>query len=123
MEKEELIIDTSSILFSLANGSDILDEIESANEYYPIISRGVILELEKFADSKTKLKPFAVVAINSIKKHKIRIDESKVYVDKWILSVSERKKYTVCTNDIKLKKELRNMGIHTLSVTKTGTLR
>ncbi len=123
MEKEELIIDTSSIIFSLVNGNDIFDEIENTNEYYPIISKGVILELKKFAVSRTKLRPLAVVAINSIKKHKIEINYSTLYVDKWILELANSKKYSVCTNDIKLKKKLRNMNIRTLSVTKTGTLR
>ena len=118
-----MIIDTSSIIFSLVNGNDIFDEIENTNEYYPIISKGVILELKKFAVSRTKLRPLAVVAINSIKKHKIEINYSTLYVDKWILELANSKKYSVCTNDIKLKKKLRNMNIRTLSVTKTGTLR
>ena len=123
MEKEELLIDTSSILFSFSNNKDIFEILSENKEYTLVISKGIIRELTKFSKSKKHIRKNAVMALYSIKKNRPIIEDSNIYVDDWILKKAVKNNIMVCTNDINLKKKLRKYHIKVLSVNNTGILR
>ncbi len=128
MESKELIIDTSSILFGLKYNKNIFDVLLENDDYSHLkllISKGVVRELKKFSNSSKKLKLQANIALNTIKNknRNITVVDSNTYVDSWILSESSSGKYIICTNDIKLRKKLKSMGVAVISITNSGKLR
>ncbi|MEM0201290.1 MAG: hypothetical protein QXD23_02690 [Candidatus Micrarchaeaceae archaeon] len=126
METKEIIVDTNAILFGLKYNKNIFEVLLENEEYSHLkilISKGVIRELKKFSLSSKKLKIEASIAINIIQNMQLIIDNSNQYVDSWILSKSLKGNVLVCTNDIKLKRKLKSLGVGVISITKTGKLR
>ncbi|MGC8479122.1 MAG: hypothetical protein ACP5M9_00420 [Candidatus Micrarchaeia archaeon] len=130
MKSEELIIDTSSILFGLKYKNNVFEIISNNDKYFShtiVISKGVLLELKRFSKSSKSLKKEAVMALEIVKdtvnKKRLIINKSESYVDKWILNYATKNKAQVCTNDIKLKKQLKHNGITVISISKSGILR
>ncbi len=117
-----IILDTSSILFGLSNRVDVFKGIRAKLDMAPVISKGVVKELTLISRSRKSSSKHAKVALAMINSYGIDIVDNEEYVDKWILR-SARRFSGVCTNDIKLKRELRSRGIATYSVSRDGTFR
>lgn len=117
-----IIVDTSSILFGLSNRNDVFSRIKEQLNLSPVISEGVVRELDLIAKSKKSGRKYARIAIALIDQHKIKTEKDSLYVDKWILK-NAKKVGSVCTNDTKLKRELRSRGIATYSISRDGILR
>ncbi len=118
-----IIVDTSSILFGFYHHIDIFDKIlDEMLGYKIIISKGVIRELEKLANSR-KQKPYAEVALSSVQRHKIEILENDSNVDSWIMEESAKNGCVVCTNDMDLKRRLKSKGVSVVSLSLSGRLK
>ena len=64
METREVLVDTSSILFGFANKRNVFESLgDSMPGYMPVISKGVVRELEKFSNSRTNRRPGAAAAL------------------------------------------------------------
>jgi rRNA-processing protein FCF1 len=120
-----LIIDTSSIVFALSNNVDIFQMVKDELPGTTIlISNGIVNELKGIAKKRGKNGKYASVAISLLNSHNnIRIEQNKGYVDSWILMESRQLPCSVCTNDTKLKKALRQNKIKVYSISRNGTLR
>lgn len=112
----EIALDTSSILFGLEKKIDVFD-IAKEHGYTPIVSKGVIKELEKLASSKSKKSIYAKLALNAIKAKKVKIVDSSEYVDSWL-----EKNKVVCTNDLKLRRKLKEKGVKAFALAVGGRL-
>lgn len=119
---DSIIVDTSSILFAFSNKIDIFKEIETQLSLKPVISQGVVNELNRMASSNKEEKKYAKVALTLIESREISTEKESGYVDRWILE-SAKKFGSVCTNDIKLKRSLKEKGINVYSVSIGGKLR
>lgn len=119
---EGIIVDTSSILFGLSNRIDIFSRAKEQLNLNPVISAGIIRELDLISKSKKSEHKYAKIALAMIEKHNITIEDESSYVDKWILKNAKRFG-SVCTNDMKLKKELKSRGIETYTLSRDGILR
>ncbi|MDE1767813.1 MAG: hypothetical protein KGH67_02275 [Candidatus Micrarchaeota archaeon] len=117
-----IILDTSSILFALSNKIDLFKKVEEQLSYEPVVSAGVIKELSKMAESRQKNSKYASVALLLIKRYNVKVENNDDYVDRWILS-SAKAFQNVCTNDIKLKRQLSSQGVNTYSISRGGSLR
>jgi rRNA-processing protein FCF1 len=114
----KIVLDTSSILFAYENKIDPFELLKESG-YKPIISKGILDELKRIADSKSKKSGYAKIALKEIKEKDIEIDESKEYPDLWIL----KKGIKACTNDKELKNKLKKKGIPVISIAIGGKLR
>lgn len=114
-----MIIDTSSILFGLENKIDVFQLIKELG-YEPLVSKGVIKELEKIAEAGSRKSGYARLALAEIKEKGISIDESEGYVDSWIERSSG---VLVCTNDTKLRQRLKAKNIKVFTLSRGGRLR
>lgn len=72
-----------------------------------------IKELEKIASSKGKSGNWAKLALEIIKLRKINVLEAKEEPDKAFLTIAD-KNTIIATNDSKLRKKLRDLGIKTI---------
>lgn len=126
-----IIIDTSSILFSLKYKKNVFEVIKTKyiSNYKIIISNGIINELARLSKSRSKLSLIAKMALLLISK--IRQNERKVFiyrrsninVDTWILNISNNlKNIDVITNDTELAKKI-NKKNKILKISKQGILR
>ncbi|MGC8699633.1 MAG: PIN domain-containing protein [Candidatus Micrarchaeia archaeon] len=116
----EIAVDTSSILFGYENKIDIFDVLKLMG-YRPIISEGVIMELEKMASSSSRKRGYAKLALEKIKKKDIGLEESKEYVDDWLKK--KAMEMPVCTNDTKLKRALKEKGAKVFTLARNGKIR
>ncbi len=117
-----IIVDTSSILFGLSKKVDVFESIEGQLSLKPVISRGVLRELSSISQKKGTYRKHAAAALALIEKHKPEIDKDTGYVDGWVAS-SAHKYGSVCTNDMKLKRILKAVGIKAYSIAVGGTLK
>ena len=121
---KKIIVDTSSILYSVSKGRDLFATIrESMPDYRAVISRGVVRELQKMGSTRRKESRDARMALEMTKDPGISIMADLGYVDSWILKEATSTKGIVCTNDSELKKKLHLRGITVLSVGRDGRLR
>ena len=124
MERKEVLVDTSSIVFGFMNKGNVFQALrEELPGYTQVISRGVLRELKRLAESRKKERASAAAALAYISGAQVEVDGSTAYVDSWIARRAEVGGGTVCTNDIKLKRGLRARGTATLSMTKGGIVR
>jgi rRNA-processing protein FCF1 len=119
---EGIIVDTSSILFALSNKVDIFDAIGGQLRLTPVISRGVVSELSRLSKTRKASGRHASVALELIGRHNVRIERDSGYVDSWILSAAHGFS-CVCTNDTRLREELRKAGIKVYVMSRSGELR
>jgi len=117
-----IIVDTSSILFALSNNIDIFSAVQEKLDLRPVISRGIVKELEKAAATKKANARYARVALSLVDKHRIRTEADPGYADRWILSAAASFS-AVCTNDTQLRMELRKNGINVYAISKSGDFR
>ena len=119
---EEIIIDTSSILFAVANKADIFEAAYGHLGLIPVISTGIVTELRNISAGPGPRKKQAIVAIKIIEKHSVKTYQNDKYVDSWILEASKHIK-SVCTNDVKLRRLLLENEIKVYTMSKSGFLR
>ena len=119
-----IIIDTSSILFALSNNKDVFEAVKLKDpSYEPLISLGILNELNGIGGSEKGKGKFANAALYMIKEHQPDIANSNATVDDWIVEEAEKRKCDVCTNDMELKKRLKEKGITVFTVSRSGELR
>ena len=121
---QSIIVDTSAILFAMENRKDIFSSIEeSMPDFQILVSNGIVEELEMIAASGNENKKAAKAALVLLDKHSIKALKNHSYVDDWILRESELRQCAVCTNDMELKRRLKEARIKVLSVSWNGILR
>ncbi len=124
MLMEEVIIDTSAMLFAVQNKTDVFSLIEEAMPGCQIlVSTGIMHELERMAASRTDNRKYAKSVLAMMEKHKIEAVNDQSYADEWIVSESGKRGCSVCTNDMALKERLKAAKIRVLSVSWNGILR
>ncbi|MEM4312364.1 MAG: PIN domain-containing protein [Nitrososphaerales archaeon] len=113
---KRVLLDTS-FLINLTYPSTGLDQIyQSLGKVEFLVSKGVIKELKRLASSKTEKAKRAKLALNFVKVFKVLSLEEDLKADEEILKLAEREKLMVCTNDIKLMRELKERGIEIISL-------
>ncbi len=122
--KREIIIDTSAMLFGLANRKDAF---RSAEEQYPdcvaLVSRGVIRELEGLSSGRGRKAGDARTALLILKSRRVKIDKDTGMVDDWIFARATGTGAMVCTNDSELARKLCREGIGVVRMGRDGRLR
>ncbi len=121
---QSIIVDTSAIVFAAENGVDIFATIEQRLPGCTmVVSTGIIEELERISGSALASKKAARLALEMMDAHKIKVLKGGNEVDAWIVKESSARKWSVCTNDIGLKKELKKRKVEVLSASSNGILR
>lgn len=121
---KEILLDTSSIIFGLANKIDTFQILKESFPTYRItIPLGVIRELKGFAKGKKKEKLQAKIGLALLEKYKIHVVKNNEYVDNWIFKNADNTDVIVCTNDVELKHRLKETGAKTISLSRSGLLR
>ena len=118
-----VILDTSSIVFAFSRKVDVFRCAEDQLQARIAVSAGVMRELRGLAAGRTKEGRSAKVALEVMKKYRIEMDPDDRVADRWILDAGMEEGVYVCTNDIRLKRELRERGKRVLSVSENGVLR
>ena len=119
-----LIVDTSSIVFGLANGHDVFLSIkEHMPGYTPAVSEGILKELAGIKSRSARYGRYAGAALLIIAKDRIKTIPDWSGVDSWIYRAAKAEKCAVCTNDIALKRALKKEKIKVFSISRSGTLR
>lgn len=120
-----ILIDTSSILFSMQYSKDIF-AIAAAKfpHHLPIISAGVIDELKGISSRPTQKSKLARASLEMIKVKNIRVDNIRGSADAWMLEKARQPGRDVfITNDTALFKEIKSLRKHVLKISKNGILR
>ena len=121
---QELIVDTSAIVFAAENSVDVFASIlDQLPGYDILISKGVVNELERLSGSKTRKGRAAKLGLRILRAHTVTVLKDESYVDSWIGKESARRKCDVCTNDRALKERLRRLKVRVVSVSPKGILR
>jgi rRNA-processing protein FCF1 len=120
---QRVILDTSSIIFAFSMKADIFRAAEDQLHARILISRGVMRELGGIAAGKTKEGRAARVALEMIKRYSVEVADDNRSADAWILDEGMEEGLYVCTNDIRLKRALKDRGKRALSVSENGVLR
>ncbi len=120
MPPRAVIIDTNFFLIPYQFRIDIFTELEyliDMNHYFVITSK-TLRELGKIVENAGKKGAGARLALKIIDANRNRIEviESNKPVDTWIEDYSEKTGAIVCTNDIRLKKKLKDNGIKVISL-------
>ncbi len=119
---KEVLLDTSSMLFALEHGVDIVTSIRDEFPGFVItVPYAAVAEMRKIAKTHTKNAGNARVMLLLITERKLNIDGKGTYADEWILKNAFGK--VVCTNDIKLKRKLNGLKIRVVSVAVSGRIR
>jgi len=118
-----ILLDTSSIVFAFSNKVDLFAKVEERLDAKPLISAGVMRELQKLSKRKTKEGRAAKMALQVIENHRIVILSDNGPVDDFLVRAGTEGRIAVCTNDIGLKKRLKSKGAKPLSVSRSGVLR
>lgn len=112
----KVILDTNFLINSFLFRIDFLDEIKSLVEE-PIeflTLDSVVREIKKISKSKTKDSGYAKIALDFIKQKNIKMIKSEIKsTDKAILGIAN-KNTMVATNDTKLRKKLKKLGVKTI---------
>ncbi len=119
---ENIIIDTSSILFGLSINFDAFKAAETRLCLRPCVSKGVLRELSGIARSRKSNRKYASVAISLIKKYNVKVYPDAGHVDNWILKSAHDIK-NICTNDTRLRMKLRHAGIKPYTISMDGEFR
>ena len=119
----KVILDTSSIVFAFSMKANIFESAEDQLRARIVVSRGVMRELDTIAARRTKAGRSARVALEMMKRYTVDVEDDDRQADKWILDAGKEDGVYVCTNDIRLKQELKKRGRIALSVSENGVLR
>ena len=119
----EVLIDTSSIIFSFCLKKDIFSNIEDLG-FVPLLISSVVEELKKIAKRNSKYAVAARYALKVIEERKkekrIKIIKTKGNADEAIERIAKKKKIRVCTNDKEMKKRIKKLGLEILTVKSNG---
>ena len=119
-----IIMDTSSIIFSLTSKRDPFQAVRDTPPYYiPMVSEGMLRELQSIRARREKYSKYAAAALLLIPLSNVEIVKDMSSVDAWIMGYAKKTGSAVCTNDIALKKALKKAKIRAFSMTRSGTLR
>ncbi len=119
-----LILDTSSMLFGFSNNRNVFDiAMSEFPGCRPLVSIGIIRELNGLSQNKGKKGACARMALVEIRAKKIEIDNIN-RADGWILEKARRNRGSVVvTNDTPLAKRLLRFGTAVLKISRSGMLR
>jgi len=122
-KKMEVLLDTSSIIFSFYLKKDIFSNIEDLG-FTPVVVSSVVEELKKIAKRNSKYAVAARYALKVIEERKkekrIKIIKTKGNADEAIQRIAKKKKIRVCTNDKQMKKRIKKLGLEILTVKSNG---
>jgi len=119
----EVLVDTSSIIYSFCLKKDIFANIENLG-FTPVVVSSVIEELKEISKRNSKYAVAARYALRVIEERKkgkrIRIIKTKGNADEAIERIAKKKKIRVCTNDKEMKKRIKKLGLEILTVKSNG---
>ena len=123
----EVIIDTSSILFSFEYRKDVFGIVEAEFPHATMsISRGVLRELAAAALNKGRKGAAARTALLAVKSKKLKVYNNNGHVDAWIVGMARASggKVAIVTNDTLLVKRLHSFqGLRISKLSNDGRLR
>ncbi len=120
---EEIIVDTSSILFGFANRHSVFESISKwEKRHSPLVSKGIINELGIISRNRGAKGASARAALTEISAKRIKVDSSTQYPDKWIYERACKDALAVVTNDTALARRLTR-STSVLKLSKDGTLK
>ena len=119
----EVLVDTSSIIYSFCLKKDIFANIENLG-FTPVVVSSVIEELKEISKRNSKYAVAARYALRVIEERKkgkrIKIIRTKGNADEAIERIAKKKKIRVCTNDKEMKKRIKKLGLEILTVKSNG---
>jgi len=120
MPPRAVVIDTNFLLIPYQFRIDIFTELEHLIDvhHYYVISGRTLNELGGLAENTGKKGAAARLAMKIVEANSGRIEiiKSGKPVDAWIEEFAEKTGAIVCTNDIGLKKKLKDIGIKVVSL-------
>ncbi len=121
---ENVIVDTSSILFGMAAKKDVFS-IAAKRFHKPVlISRGVLNELLGISKNKGRRGASARAALALIRVKNVKVHRDKGSVDSWIAgSAAKHNNTVVITNDTALFRKVRSVNRNVFKLSRSGTLR
>ncbi len=120
-----VLIDTSSIIFSVQNKNDIFESINLRFPLYvQMVSEAVVSELKKISSGNSSKSRAAKVGLRMIKIKKIKVDTKVGYADLWMLENAKKDDRNIfVTNDIALFRALKSLHKRSFKISKQGILR
>ncbi|MDO8554752.1 MAG: hypothetical protein Q7S22_08135 [Candidatus Micrarchaeota archaeon] len=108
--ERKVLIDTNFFLIPHQFGIDIFTELNNLLDNYAVFvtSTLVINELKEIAKGKGDDGIAARFAQKLIEKSKIEIVKAEGYTDMWLLTYAKEHNAIVCTNDVNLKRKLKD---------------
>jgi rRNA-processing protein FCF1 len=88
----------------------------------PVISQGVVRELKRISEGGKPSSKYAKAAMKLIEVHRTKMYPDSSYVDSWIMAKAHEIG-NVCTNDTKLRKELKQNGVAAYAISRSGKFR
>jgi len=121
---EWIIVDTSSIVFGMEYRKSAIGASKTKfPDLKPLISKGIISELNKLSLNKGKKGAAAKAALAEITLKRIDIEGISGHADSWILSRAARSEGSVVvTNDTELARKLLNLKASVFKMSKNGFL-
>ena len=112
------IIDTNFFLIPHQFGLDIISELNKLLDDYGVLttSSAIVRELNEIGKGKGKTGVAARFALKIIETNKIKIVEAEGNADAWIINYAKENNAIVCTNDINLKRKLKETRIKIISL-------
>lgn len=119
------IIDTSSILFALRCRRDVFEALgRQLPSFRPMISKGVLRELEGISSNRGKRGALARYALLALKSKKVDVHNISARVDSWIARQAAKTRGSiVVTNDTELAERLASKGIVCFKFSRSGALK
>lgn len=120
MPPRKIIIDTNFFLIPYQFKIDIFTELEHLIDVHHIyvITSKTVKELEKLSKNAGKQGAAGRLALKILDANRTKLEtvQSNKPVDLWIEEYAGEHGAIVCTNDIKLKKKLKDNGIKVISL-------
>ncbi len=118
-----ILVDTSSILFGFENKKSVFESIyDGLAGYEPEVSKGIINELNRISDRRSKKGLAASAALSEISAKKVKISNISDYPDSWIAREARlHPEIAVVTNDTRLARSIR--GVMVFKMSRDGILK
>jgi rRNA-processing protein FCF1 len=113
----EIIIDTSSLLFSVKNKCDIILKVsQQFNNAQIAISDGILRELKGLSSGNSNLSIIAKTTMEILKNKKVKVYNNNEYVDQWIYNHALENKtqgigQVIVTNDTEIYNRIKSEKI------------
>jgi rRNA-processing protein FCF1 len=112
--EKKIVFDTNFLLVPYHYRIDIFSEVASltSSDYKFVIPSSVINELIAISKKKSKdgLAAKLALKIIEVRKKEIEIIPTRLAADKWIVEFAKGENAIICTNDKKLKKQIKRLG-------------